>query len=135
MSNDTFNYNMFVKHNLIKWRDAFETTNHVTLNYTAIANALQTHFNISTSTQKVAAMFNSQSPREIKLQELVAIAQIFDIPLWDLCQYPNNPDSGINTYSLTKQTKDSVCQNRSWQVYPVIQSSGNAMIFAPSVSI
>ena len=25
MSNDTFNYNMFVKHNLIKWRDAFET--------------------------------------------------------------------------------------------------------------
>ena len=46
MSNDTFNYNMFVKHNLIKWRDAFETTNHVTLNYTAIANALQTHFNI-----------------------------------------------------------------------------------------
>lgn len=107
MSNDTFNYNMFVKHNLIKWRDAFETTNHVTLNYTAIANALQTHFNISTSTQKVAAMFNSQSPREIKLQELVAIAQIFDIPLWDLCQYPNNPDSGINTYSLTKQTKDS----------------------------
>lgn len=107
MSENKFNYNMYVKKKLIEWRDSFEHDNNVTLNYTAIANALETHFNITTSTQKVAAMFDIGKEREIKLQELVAIAQIFDIPLWDICHYPNNPNSGINTYQLTKQAKTS----------------------------
>lgn len=98
-------YNMYVKEKLIEWRDNFEKNNHVTLNYTAIANTMQEHFNITTSPQKIAAMFNSQSRREIKLQELVALAQIFNIALWDLCQYPNNPSSGIDAYKLTKNNK------------------------------
>lgn len=100
-------YNMHVKEKLIEWRKRFESDNNVTLNFTAIANALEDRFEITTSTQKVAAMFNKQSSREIKLQELVALATIFDIPLWDLCQYPNNPNSGIDLYSLTKQKNSS----------------------------
>lgn len=98
-------YNMYVKKKLIEWRDQFEKNNNVTLNYTAIANAMREYFNISTSPQKIAGMFNSQSDREIKLQELVALAQIFNIPLWDLCQYPNNSSSGFDICKLIKNKK------------------------------
>lgn len=98
-------YNKSVRKRLIEWQERFEKDNNVKLNYTAIANAMETHFNIQTSTQKVAAIFNNQSEREIKLQELVALATLFDIPLWDICHYDNNPHSGINTASLTRQNK------------------------------
>ena len=105
MQNEEYSYNMLVKKRLIDWQDKFKKENKATLNYTAIAEAMETHFNIQTSTQKVAAMFNSQSNREIKLQELVALATLFNIPLWDICEYPNNPNSGINTASLIKGNK------------------------------
>lgn len=107
MSDNTFDYNTHVKKNLNNWREKFEKDNNVTLNYSAIKNALETHFNIKTSIQKIAVMFNPGDPREIKLKELVAIAQIFDIPLWDICQYPNNPCSEINSWQLTRNKKES----------------------------
>ena len=70
MGNKESAYNKSVRTRLITWQKQFERDNNVKLNYTAIADAMETHFNIQTSTQKVAAMFNDQSEREIKLQEL-----------------------------------------------------------------
>lgn len=81
MGNKESAYNESVRKRLMDWQKRFESDNHVRLNYTAIADAMETHFNIQTSTQKVAAMFNNQSKREIKLQELVALATLFDMPL------------------------------------------------------
>ncbi len=107
MGNKESAYNKSVRTRLIKWQKQFERDNNIKLNYTAIADAMETHFNIQTSTQKVAAMFNNQSEREIKLQELVALATLFDIPLWDICHYDINTNSGINTASLTRQNKAS----------------------------
>ena len=106
MNEDKFSYNKQVKERLTKWKKDFEEANKVVLNYSAIANALENHFNISTSVQKIAAMFNSEDEREVKLKELVAIMQIFDIPMWDICQYPNNPNSGINTCKLFSKWKE-----------------------------
>lgn len=100
--NDDFSYNMYVKKKLSEWRDNYEKE-HSKLNYTLLARTMEERFKISTSTQKIAAMFDIQSPREIKLQEIVALSQIFNIPLWDLCQFPNITDSGIDPHALSRE--------------------------------
>ena len=102
------NYNARVKARLIRWQIYYQMATGSDLNFSAISNIMENTFHINTSTQKVAKMFDiasfyksSQNPgeyttREIKLQELTALAQIFDIPLWDICGYPNVSASGID---------------------------------------
>lgn len=101
------NYNALVKDRLIRWKEAFETASGVKLNYSAIANLMHERFHITTSSQKISAMFDRASTREVKLAELAALAQIFDIPLWDVCSYPNAPSSGIDLHKLVGRSNSS----------------------------
>lgn len=101
----TFRYNLHIKQKLIAWRDSFEEANSARLNYSAIAKKMEVDFHIKTSPQKISAMFDSASDREVKLQELVALAQIFNIPLQNICEYPNAPVSNIDLSNLVRQSK------------------------------
>lgn len=103
--NDEYNYNKHVKEKLVKWRDDFEDSINAKLNYSAIAKRMQTDFGIQTSAQKVSAMFDTRSAREVKLQELVALAQIFHFSIWDICAFPNTPASNANIWPLVKPNK------------------------------
>ncbi len=107
MTTEKFNYNLYIKKKLIEWREAFEKSVGSTLNYSAIAKKMEDDFGIITSTQKISAMFDEQSNREVKLQELVALTTIFHIPLQDICEYPNAPSSNFDTFSLIKKSKFS----------------------------
>ncbi len=99
-----WNYNTFIKKNLIKWRDAFEKANcDAKLNYSEIVRKMEEDFHISTSPQKLSAMFDIQSPREVKLQELSALCQIFNIPIQDICEYPNASISDLELSGLLRR--------------------------------
>lgn len=98
---EDMSYNARVKHRLIVWRDAFEKANcDAKLNYSAIAERMERDFGISTSPQKISAMFDRQSSREVKLQELAALCQIFNIPMQDICAYPGAPGSDMDVSAL-----------------------------------
>lgn len=99
---EELSYNMRVKKRLIEWKDSYEERVGMNLNYTAIAEIMQSKFNIQTSTQKIGAMFDSQSKREVKLQELAALSQIFNIPIQNICEYPNAPSSDIDRSLLVR---------------------------------
>jgi hypothetical protein len=97
-------YNARVKERLIAWRDAFEEANcGAKLNYSAIADKMKHDFDITTSPQKISAMFDSQSQREVKLQEVAALCQIFNIPMQSICEYPKAPVSDMERLSLVKR--------------------------------
>ena len=102
MSNSKTNYNKLVKERLSTWRTEFEQTNSVLLNNSAIAKEMYNRFGISTSPAKIGEMFNLQSNREVKLSELIALAQLFDIPLWDICEHPNTFSTTIDVSTLVK---------------------------------
>lgn len=80
-SNGNQDYNSLVKKRLFKWKRDFERAlGEQTLNYSGIADMMFQRFNIKTSPSKIRAMLDGESDREVKLPELVALAQIFDIP-------------------------------------------------------
>lgn len=88
-SNGNQDYNSLVKKRLFKWKRDFERAlGEQTLNYSGIADMMFQRFNIKTSPSKIRAMLDGESDREVKLPELVALAQIFDIPLWSICELP-----------------------------------------------
>ena len=100
-NDDEWNYNNSVKQRLISWKKAFEVANcDAKLNYAAIAKKMADDFRISTSPQKISAMFDPLSKREVKLQELAALCQIFNIPIQDICEYPNAPISELELHRL-----------------------------------
>ncbi len=100
-NNNEWNYNNSIKQKLIAWKMAFETANcDARLNYAAIARKMEDDFRISTSPQKISAMFDPLSKREVKLQELAALCQIFNIPIQDICEYPNAPVSELELHRL-----------------------------------
>lgn len=105
VSEEETTYNIRVKKKLIEWRDSFEKVNSARLNYSAIAKKMEEDFHIITSAQKISAMFCIDSKREVKLQEVAALAQIFNIPLQDICEYPNAPASNMNLTKLLGQSK------------------------------
>ena len=99
-----WNYNATIKQRLIDWRNQFERANcNAKLNYAAIAEKMETDFGIVTSPQKISAMFDKQSKREVKLQELAALCQIFNIPMADICAYPNAVTSDLELSRLTSR--------------------------------
>ena len=88
-SSENSDYNALVKKRLFKWRRDFEQAlGEQTLNYSGIADMMFQRFNIKTSPSKIRAMLDGEPNREVKLSELVALAQIFDIPLWNICELP-----------------------------------------------
>lgn len=106
-----WNYNALIKQKLVEWRDAFEAANcGAKLNYSEIARKMEEDFHISTSPQKISAMFDIQSTREVKLQELAALCQIFNIPIQDICEYPNAATSDLELSRLLsrKNSKRSI---------------------------
>ena len=50
-------------------------------------------------------MLDGTSHREVKLSELVALAQIFDIPLWNICECPEASDEYISNIHLSRLVK------------------------------
>lgn len=103
-----FNYNRHIKEKLIQWKKEFEDAVGSDLNYTAIAKKMETNFGIRTSPQKISAMFDILSDREVKLQEIMALSQIFHFPLEDICEYPNAPISNaLEIASLLKHKKEN----------------------------
>lgn len=113
-SNENSDYNALVKKRLFKWRRDFEQAlGEQTLNYSGIADMMFQRFHIKTSPSKIRAMLDGEPNREVKLSELVALAQIFDIPLWNICELPetskdNKYTSDIDFSRLLKgKHKDS----------------------------
>lgn len=106
-----YNYNKHVRQKLKMWKDVFEEANHgATLNYSAIAKKMEDDFGIATSAQKISAMFESEdeptASRSLKLQEIAVLAQLFNIPLLDICEYPYTFVSDMELPTLIKQTKE-----------------------------
>lgn len=75
---------------------------------------MEVKFGIFTSPAKIGEMFKIEKPREVKLQELVALAQMFNIPLWDICEFPNAPTSNIDLSKLVR--KSNLKQNAVQQL-------------------
>ena len=115
---EQLDYNARVKKNLIAWRDSFEEANcGAKLNYSAIAQRMERDFKITTSSQKISAMFDSQSTREVKLQEIAALCQIFSIPIQDICEYPNAPVSDVESLVKRKNAKQNTVQQLNNPLY------------------
>ena len=122
-SNGNQDYNSLVKKRLFKWKRDFERAlGEQTLNYSGIADMMFQRFNIKTSPSKIRAMLDGESDREVKLPELVALAQIFDIPLWSICELPETTEtpssSEFNFSRITKgKLKDSGIHQLTNQYY------------------
>lgn len=98
---EEWNYHTTIKKRLNDWRAKFEKANcDVKLNYAAIAKKMEEDFHIATSPQKISAMFDILSKREVKLPELAALCQIFNIPMQDICAYPNAVTSDLDISRL-----------------------------------
>lgn len=107
---ENYDYNALVKKRLFKWRREFEQAlGEQTLNYSGIADMMYQKFHIKTSPSKIRAMLDGEPHREVKLSELVALAQLFNIPLWSICEFPEstkeNDDSGVDFSRLIKGGK------------------------------
>jgi hypothetical protein len=100
-------YNTIVKERLAKWRDHYEYSTGVKLNYAGIVDMMEKRFNIITSTTKIRDMFNIKEPREVKLSELVALCQIYDIPLWSICECPEIENNQIKDAHIARLFKGS----------------------------
>lgn len=101
---EEWNYNTTIKKRLIAWRKEYEKENcDAKLNYAAIAQKMEEDFHIRTSPQKISAMFDPISKREVKLPELAALCQIFNIPMQDICAYPNVVTSDLDRTRLTSR--------------------------------
>lgn len=99
-------YNNLVKKRLIQWKNNYEKSlGDATLNYAGIANAMADRFGILTSVSKIRDMFDPEEGREIKLSELVALCQIFDIPLWEICEAPDISTNLMNASQKSRLIK------------------------------
>lgn len=104
-------YHMMIKRRLVKWRAAFEKSMGASLNYEGIASLMTEKFGLQTSPQKIAAMFDLTKTREVKLAELVALCQIYDIPLVDLCSFPGTLSSGMDIGRTLRRGKGTPSAN------------------------
>lgn len=119
-----FDYNALVKKRLHKWKIDFEQAlGNASLNYAGIADMMERRYNIHTSPGKIRDMLDGNPHREVKLPELVALAQIFDIPLWEICECPeiskNTNASNIDMSRLVKggKSKNSVIRQLTNRYY------------------
>lgn len=83
-------YNKKIKQRLSDWLDDLRA-NGFDVNFEFLAQKMSDDYGISTTAQKLRPMFNTMSDREVKLAELAALAHIIQIPLGELCEFPNAP--------------------------------------------
>ena len=98
-----YSYTRLVKKRLIEWKKSFEDQlGGIELNYAGIARTLEQQFGIYVSAALIGKMFVQDDDREVRLDVLTALAQLFDIPIWEICQHPSSQPSGISVGNLVK---------------------------------
>lgn len=104
---EDYKYNTLIKTRLFLWKEKFTASlGDAELNYSGIASIMQNEFGIQTSAVKVGQMFDPGKKREVKLQELAALAQIFDIPIWDIIAHPVEMSANPNLSNLIRRKKN-----------------------------
>ena len=106
MGEGTKKYHQIVKQRLAKWRERFKQDMNTDLNFSMIAEDMRKRFKLETTARKLVEMFDVASDREVKLAELVALCQIYDIPLWDVCGF-NVTTSELDIYRLMGKKGDA----------------------------
>ncbi|MBP3872003.1 MAG: hypothetical protein J6E46_13625, partial [Faecalicoccus sp.] len=102
-----YNYNDLIKKRLIEWKQNFELEMEgMSLNYAKIASEIEHRYKVPTSAAKIGAMFNPEETRGIQLPELTALAQIFDIPIWDICAHPVQMTTPKDYSSFVKKKRN-----------------------------
>lgn len=98
-----YSYTRLVKKRLIEWKKSFEDQlGGIELNYAAIARTLEQQFGIYVSAALIGKMFVQEDDREVRLDVLTALAQLFNIPIWEICEHPSDASSNIAIGSLVK---------------------------------
>ncbi len=98
-----YSYTRLVKKRLIEWKKSFEDQlGGIELNYAGISRTLEQQFGIYVSAALIGKMFVQDDDREVRLDVLTALAQLFDIPIWEICEHPSNAPSSIEVGSLIK---------------------------------
>ena len=98
-----YSYTRLVKKRLIEWKKSFEDQlGGIELNYAAIARTLEQQFGIYVSAALIGKMFVEDDDREVRLGVLTALAQLFNIPIWEICEHPSDPSSNVSVGSLIK---------------------------------
>ncbi len=99
-------YNRKIKERLSDWleelrQDGFD------VNFELLAQKMCDDYGIFTTAQKLRPMFNTQSEREVKLPELAALAHLIQLPIGELCEFPNAPSiTGLHTPWVYQKKKD-----------------------------
>ena len=98
-----YSYTRLVKKRLIEWKRSFEDQlGGIELNYAAIARTLEQQFGIYVSAALIGKMFVQDDDREVRLDVLTALAQLFNIPIWEICEHPSDPSSNVSVGSLIR---------------------------------
>lgn len=99
-----YTYNKLIKKRLCIWRKNFEESmGGSPLNYSAIADHMFNRFGINTTAVKISKMFDPEDDRMVQVPELFALAQLFDIPIWDICEHPSTVSANMDYESLVKR--------------------------------
>lgn len=84
-------YNAIVKKRLAEWEKALHERGFA-LNYGILAAKMESEYHITTTEQKLRAMFSLRdTTRKLQLAELVALCHLLCIPLQDICELPDAP--------------------------------------------
>ena len=98
-----YSYTRLVKKRLIEWKKSFEDQlGGIELNYAAIARTLEQQFGIYVSAALIGKMFVQDDDREVRLDVLTALAQLFNIPIWEICEHPSDSSSNVSVGSLIR---------------------------------
>ena len=98
-----YSYTRLVKKRLIEWKKSFEDQlGGIELNYAGIARTLEQQFGIYVSAALIGKMFVQDDDREVRLDVLTALTQLFNIPIWEICEHPSDSSSNVSVGSLVK---------------------------------
>lgn len=124
-------YNKKIKERLSIWLDELRT-NGFDLNFELLAQKMTDDYGISTTAQKLRPMFNTMSDREVKLAELAALAHIIQIPIGELCEFPNAPSVvGLHTPWVQPRKKSTSIKEINTLKNPFYHGDFYAYYFHP----
>lgn len=103
-------YYYAIKERLFKWRVDFQNRGYDIV-FSQLAIKMEELYHIETTDQKLRAMFtlskDEKKVRKVPLAEIVALCHMLQIPLNDICEFPNAPSLELNP-SWIRQTKDDL---------------------------